>query len=840
MRVNRANLSRKIFSLKDFRGVDYASSPLEVQPYRATDMANLLLRNGMLRKRYGFRQVYNLGIRLDLTPLLEDSEIKVFQTPLQHNFVVQVIQGEEGDKESEFVVLHNNNGTFEMGGQYLDLPLVTKIGSSVYIDGYMYIFCGDLYRFEDEEGIIEKVNDYYIPTTTINIPLLTCINIGTDNEPKAVFEADGGIAYPYTSNESVNLLTNKVRNELMIKGDLSKYTDPWFYKFRYFQLDGKIAEIILTEEGVADQTSPVIEGTYGSHFSPILAKELFFQNGVQDEDFDEQLETRYCWYNEYLGVAICADRKMVFESRVVNYKVEEKNSIVVIVDETKFQTWLNTSGTESVGAADKAEQYKKISIVYENVNLGLTERSITSCTCVATYGVDGANDRLFVSGGYEGNMVYISENGMNYKPNPTYFPADSFLVCGTDDSPVNGFMRVTDGRLAIIKDVSNAEDVSVYYASGGYVDVGLGEEGNAYKQARFAVQAGDISRKGISARSIVNLEGDNIFVAEEGVFGIQLSSNIASGERYARERSRTVNPKITKLGLKNSRGIVFKDKYYLAVDNGEVYVADARYRFALEGDQQDTFNYEWFRLTDLFVKAWFTIGNKLYFIDKYGYICEVTEGFSDCYMVSTEHGELTVNDDGTVTFDEERLDLIKSAEYAVDDDGDVWRIELTKDGDGNDAIKVPSGIEIEDADKLTLWFHVPINAYWQSAVLDLENPMIRKNMWSLSATVGAEHGGMINLGYKTRMKHVNDIELQGANENTFDDNISLFGAGTNGFGMHTFDTGGFVGINTYRRRVFERNFIFLQLLFESDTVNDCVINEIDVEYAIARKNIGVG
>jgi hypothetical protein len=58
--------------------------------------------------------------------------------------------------------------------------------------------------------------------------------------------------------------------------------------------------------------------------------------------------------------------------------------------------------------------------------------------------------------------------------------------------------------------------------------------------------------------------------------------------------------------------------------------------------------------------------------------------------------------------------------------------------------------------------------------------------------------------------------------------------------MYTFDIGGYVGVNTYRRRMFERNFVHIQLLFTSETVNDCAVSELDIEYAIAKKNIGVG
>ena len=106
-------------------------------------------------------------------------------------------------------------------------------------------------------------------------------------------------------------------------------------------------------------------------------------------------------------------------------------------------------------------------------------------------------------------------------------------------------------------------------------------------------------------------------------------------------------------------------------------------------------------------------------------------------------------------------------------------------------------------------------------------------------------GGMINIGYKTRMSEREDIQVEGANEFTFG-NMNFIGgeqqlqsAGTTqGFTMFTFDSGGFV--NTYRQRVFERGFVYLQLAFESETASNCVIGEMCVEYAPTRKNIGVG
>jgi hypothetical protein len=281
----------------------------------------------------------------------------------------------------------------------------------------------------------------------------------------------------------------------------------------------------------------------------------------------------------------------------------------------------------------------------------------------------------------------------------------------------------------------------------------------------------------------------------------------------------------------------------------------------MQGDQQNTFNYEWFRLTGLNVLEWFIFDDKLHFIDKDGYFCEFTDGFADQYLVSSKDNEVTVNyneselkvEGGKVTFNAARLPLIKASSYALyyeEDEGKVVEKILPLELIDNDtALKIPDGIVLKEAQDLDLWFCVPVTAYWQSAVMDLNSPMYLKNMWALSMVVSAKHGGKVNLGYKTRMNAVNNIEVEGANamswgnltESLFGgEQVSLLTGVEKPFGMYTFDVGGYVGINTYRRRIFERNFAHIQLLFTSETTTDCAVSEMDIEYSIARKNIGVG
>ena len=98
------------------------------------------------------------------------------------------------------------------------------------------------------------------------------------------------------------------------------------------------------------------------------------------------------------------------------------------------------------------------------------------------------------------------------------------------------------------------------------------------------------------------------------------------------------------------------------------------------------------------------------------------------------------------------------------------------------------------------------------------------------------------------MNAVSNVEVEGANAFAWGQAIDLFGGmqtsmltgGEKSFGMYTFDVGGYVGINTYTRRIFDRNFAHIQLLFTSETTTDCAVAEMDIEYSIARRNIGVG
>ena len=829
MRVEKNNIERKVFPLKDFRGVDYASSPLEVKPYRATDMANLLLRDGQLQKRYGFRQLFQEGAFYGYTFNERVGGVNAYRCG--KNIIVAYADLLES---GTFIRTYGKKSDGAFG--YLNEEYVSAFlsgATGVYEGEYFYLFWRfGILRTKDGKTWQEVIP--YAPTTTINVPLTQKSRNGLET----IIKVDTNVTFAYQSNESLNMLTTSRKNNLLLKADVSYGEDEGFVEtdeaHLYFKLDGQVK--LPTKAPSKEEPTPKLA---------VMIK------GVNEDTVLDTLELHYNTEDRKASYWEGNHFSITYETYMEDDEVKLSNAPSKLELKTDaVGTYLKTlkDKINSLNANDNGyvNEYGYVQLYIEfDADVPDESDKIYTASTAANFGVGGAEDRIFVA---NGNKIYISENTAQLKADASYFPVDQWIECGYSDSPITAMMRVSDGTLAIFKDVSAHEDVSVYYTSGYYESVGVGEEGNEYQRARFTVKAGDIRRTGISANTVANLEGDNIFTCKEGVYGIQLSDNVASGERYARERSRTINPKITQFDLHNARGIVYRDKYYLAVGNGEVYVADARYKFNLTGDQQNTFNYEWFRLTGLNVLEWFIYDDKLHFIDKDGYFCEFTDGFADQYLVTTDNHELTVNDDGTVTFNADRLPLVNASSYAIDNDGDVWEITLTKDKDGNDAIAIPGGIEIEDANDLDLWFCVPVTAYWQSAVMDLNSPMYLKNMWGLSMVASAKHGGKINLGYKTRMNAVSNVEVEGANAFAWGQAIDLFGGmqtsmltgGEKSFGMYTFDVGGYVGINTYTRRIFDRNFAHIQLLFTSETTTDCAVAEMDIEYSIARRNIGVG
>lgn len=237
-----------------------------------------------------------------------------------------------------------------------------------------------------------------------------------------------------------------------------------------------------------------------------------------------------------------------------------------------------------------------------------TKDYINNCTIITTFGYNGNNNRIFATG----NEKYPNVDWFCEVDDPTYFPANNYTRVGFE--PIQNYLRLNDGTLAIQKKVSDT-DATVYYRKSmifGGVEV-------------FPIASGVKSVGCISKYANVNLLNDPITLTELGVYSIVGSDY---GEKFAMERGYFVKNKLLEEpDLENAMGITLGDKYYLSV-NDKVYIADARYATSVRDSASD-FQYEWYYWENVPVRIWFTYNNELYFATEDGDICKFDE--SHCY-----------------------------------------------------------------------------------------------------------------------------------------------------------------------------------------------------------------
>lgn len=258
------------------------------------------------------------------------------------------------------------------------------------------------------------------------------------------------------------------------------------------------------------------------------------------------------------------------------------------------------------------------------------------------FGVDGASDRLFLSGNpNEKNKDYFSEAG-----DFTYFPDGNVLTVGDSASAVTGYARLSDATLAIFKGEAMGRP-AIFYRTGKEITV-KDYDGQDMPAPLFPTLPGTASEYLLNAHAVAGLSGDVLMLSRNGVFGIELSDNIASSERYARERSYAIYGDLKKRDLSNAACTVFRNRYYLALgdEEGICYVADNRYR-ATFAASRDT-GYEWWVWDHVPARCFAIYQGNLLFGTADGRVCAFDEGYCDRSFTEIAEGAATLTEDGLI------------------------------------------------------------------------------------------------------------------------------------------------------------------------------------------------
>ena len=305
---------------------------------------------------------------------------------------------------------------------------------------------------------------------------------------------------------------------------------------------------------------------------------------------------------------------------------------------------------------------------------------IDNCTIGIVFGYNGI-EHLFVSGNEDyPNMDWhttesLLANDNTTVPNSqnlTYFGDLSYAFLGNNQTKVKSYTLLNDNTLGILKEFSNTEP-NLYVREPYITDaidpsgnVVYDFSGNAYQKVYYKQYMAAIGEGCVSSYATSNLSGDKLFLSENGVYGIELDyNNYVSNQRYAKEKSRLINPVLEKYGpniLKNAIAISYQNRYYLSIDDeeGTVYIADARFRNSDASEMNDTMGYEWWCWKNVSAHIWFVdLNGDLGFGTKDGRLCL----FNDANVYRDR--KITTIQSGGISYDKELKKFVVSSNYDI-------------------------------------------------------------------------------------------------------------------------------------------------------------------------------
>lgn len=627
-RKNGSAKESRQLTLSGFRGVDLSSIPSDVAAYHASKMRNFISQNGANHKRPGWREYVNFGGRVV-------NGVKVYP-PI--NGIFEFISGDtrkmivqvedrlvEVTSEGSF---HNLMESCTYGPAKLGGIDAEGKSQGFMLNGALYIIgCGDflVYKYYESSGKYElrrvfDNEDVYIPTTSIGMT-----GRYWDVENSKWIESSGAATL-----DDVNLLSSSRKN--MFIGHATDSLTEEVQSIRY-QLDGTIKPgtivEVVAENGNSSAGGTVysdgslianewnyssLSGTAGSATKPMAKDKGVHTLRNSAEDFHNLYEI--------LPNGLKGDR--------VGYITEDGELYLYSLYEPPIEMESNITVTFTAFDEDAEERHKMI----------------TKCTFGTRFGTERSSDRLFLSG----NPDYPNIDFHSEENDFTYFGELSVASLGDESSAVAGYAKLSDSSLVIYKEESNSEP-SFFFRTAKYLE-DYDADGNVVSmRGIFPHTEGGVGEGVISRHTQANLCGDCLFLTRSGVYGLVLSENMMTTERYARERSKNIRSALeAHEDLSRAVATVYKNKYYLAID-GVCYVADPRYKFTASDDIDGSFNYEWWVWDNIPARVWGKVGDDLYFGTDDGRVCVFDDEYTDRSYFYTFKGDVTVDiTDGSIAF----------------------------------------------------------------------------------------------------------------------------------------------------------------------------------------------
>ena len=274
---------------------------------------------------------------------------------------------------------------------------------------------------------------------------------------------------------------------------------------------------------------------------------------------------------------------------------EKKENTDFTVDrKTGMITFTTAPGESPVKGFDNVE------ITAAKTREGYADR-INKCRIMTLYGVNGAMDRIFISG----NPDYPNQD-WNCKMADGFFWGDLwYSVLGQDGSEIVGYTIIND-RLAAHK--SDAEEGRNVILRKGEMET----QDNGTVEAVFPI-IGTLSGRGaLGSHAFGYLGSEPLFLTDSGIMAITAAD--ITGEKYSQSRSYYIDKALTEeYSMGDFFAFVWRDFYLLSTGRGRVYLLDGLQKSYDRNSPYSNFQYECY--------FWENVPARVFWEDAAGRLC---------------------------------------------------------------------------------------------------------------------------------------------------------------------------------------------------------------------------
>lgn len=558
---------RSVLTIDNLKGVDLSNAPANVEDYRSPDAPNMIRDTpGKVRKRMGYERIASYDGRINGVFYLTD---------------------DNGARE----VVHAGTKLYVEGAEIYEgmadnRSRAWQVGKRLYIlDGKKYLVYGELENREAEDG--EPRKSYRVEPVTENAYVPTII---ISRNP------DGA----GTTLEPINLLSRKWTESFYGKASTTSYQltagnlDATPVTAQKLKSDGTWQDLAETTDFTVDRTTGKVTFTTAPGASPLDGVDNVHITASKIRgDFEdaEELFAAQADQKEFqLAAETVGSEKVTAKTLKADGTWNEvKEGSGITVDRlARKVTFTTAPGVSPI------EGRENVRVCFQALVYDYADR-INHCDVSTLYGVNGAADRLFVTG----NPKYPNQDWYSQMNDPTYFGDLWYSVLGQDNSRILGYSIVND-RLAAHKD--EGEDGRNVILRNGTLQSGTA----AFPIVNALQGAGAVGKYTFSY-----LQNEPLFLTRLGIMAITPAD--ITGERYAERRSSLIDKVLTEEpGLEEAVGCAYKDFYIVCV-NARCYILDGLQRTYERLAPYSTAQYECYHWTDVPARVMWERDGRLWF-----------------------------------------------------------------------------------------------------------------------------------------------------------------------------------------------------------------------------------